>query len=214
LLDRAAQRRPIFSRHFYPYIIKNIMAKIKNKNGAFQHIKHFGLKKAVMDIAVSLKDISEIHVCFDLEQRAKISAAASEKNTAELTYVALAKVGSSERGKNYDFSNQKLAQAIAKAANNKAYGVDYVNGYLVVKGSGFVPPQRPSAEPIEAGLFKATPAPAALNKVDVKAEAKAEAATPEKAPKKEAKKAEKAAEKAAENTPEAVVENAAEKDAI
>lgn len=132
------------------------MAIIDNKQGAFKHIAHYGLKQVIADIAREKTDIAHLQVIFDREQKAKIHNANTNKTGAGLTYVALAKVGSLEGGKNFDFDNQKLTLAIAKVVASKDYGVEYINGYLVVKGTT-VPPARPSVEPIKAANFSFEP---------------------------------------------------------
>jgi len=132
------------------------MAIIDNKQGAFKHIAHYGLKQVIADIAREKTDIAHLQVIFDREQKAKIHNANTNKTGAGLTYVALAKVGSLEGGKNFDFDNQKLTLAIAKVVASKKYGVDFINGYLVVSGTT-IPPARPSIEPIKAANFSFEP---------------------------------------------------------
>lgn len=132
------------------------MAIIDNKQGAFKHIAHYGLKQVIADIAREKTDIAHLQVIFDREQKAKIHNANTNKTGAALTYVALAKVGSLEGGKNFDFDNQKLTLAIAKVVASKKYGVDFINGYLVVSGTT-IPPARPSVEPIKAANFSFEP---------------------------------------------------------
>ena len=132
------------------------MAIIDNKQGAFKHIAHYGLKQVIADIAREKTDIAHLQVIFDREQKTKIHNANTNKTGAGLTYVALAKVGSLEGGKNFDFDNQKLTLAIAKVVASKKYGVDFINGYLVVSGTT-IPPARPSVEPIKAANFSFEP---------------------------------------------------------
>lgn len=161
------------------------MAIINNKQGAFNHIAHYGLKQAIVDIARENTGISHLQIMFDREQKAKIHNANSSKKNAGLTYVSLAKVGASEQGKNYDFGSQKLSLAIAKVIASKKYGVDYINGYLVIEGTT-VPPARPSVEPIQVENFSFEPTKAVVPAPEKADEKQAE--EEQEKPKKSAKK--------------------------
>lgn len=131
------------------------MQKLINKNSAFKHLSGFGLKQAILDIAKATKE-AQIIVIFDREQRAKIIAANAAGISANLTYAALAKVGTSEKGRMYDLNSPKLVQDIANVAVKPKYGVDFINGFLVIKGTP-TPSQRPTVEPIQTEYFKDKP---------------------------------------------------------
>lgn len=127
------------------------MKKLINKNAAFRHLSGFSLKQAILDISKKTKE-AQIAVIFDREQRAKIHAANAAGVSANLTYAALAKVGSSEKGRMYDLDSAKLIQDIANAAIQPKYNIDFINGFLVIKGTP-VPSQRPTVEVIQTEYF-------------------------------------------------------------